>query len=75
MIPSGPCPPSFQHLGIPCQCPFPANTYKLPSISFPINLGNKVPSWLTDGDFQIQATVNSGGTRQMCLNLEISITA
>eukprot|EP00162_Nutomonas_longa_P024980 comp9485_c0_seq1/m.11002 comp9485_c0_seq1/g.11002 ORF comp9485_c0_seq1/g.11002 comp9485_c0_seq1/m.11002 type:complete len:183 (+) comp9485_c0_seq1:3-551(+) len=73
LLPSGNCPPWFEPLGLPCHCPIPAGNYKFPSASFPINLGSKVPSWLTDGEFQVQATVAHAGTRQLCINIQLTI--
>jgi ganglioside GM2 activator len=61
--------------GIPCNCPFKAGNYQIPSPGFSVHLKNPDLSWLTDGDFMVQATVTDpNGNRMICLQVTASIT-
>ncbi len=75
MLPSGPCPPAFQRLGVPCHCPFPVGTYKLPPFSVDLKVPSNVPGWLSDGDFQLQATVNGAGGQTACIKVEVALAS
>jgi ganglioside GM2 activator len=74
MLPPGPCPPALQKLGIPCHCPFAAGVYKVPSFTTKLDVGSKVPSWLSDGEYKVKATATgAGGEALFCADIEVSI--
>eukprot|EP01089_Gocevia_fonbrunei_P005291 TRINITY_DN15551_c0_g1_i1.p1 TRINITY_DN15551_c0_g1~~TRINITY_DN15551_c0_g1_i1.p1 ORF type:complete len:174 (+),score=33.44 TRINITY_DN15551_c0_g1_i1:58-579(+) len=65
------CPVS--KFGIPCECPFPAGSYNLPSTSF--DTKNPNLSWLTDGSYSVSATVTDpSGHRVICLELGATLS-
>jgi ganglioside GM2 activator len=71
-IPLLKCPVVFQKYGIPCACPIPANTYKLPPSPFYID-DSFLPSFLTDGEYQVKADISQGSRSIVCIHMEFHI--
>ncbi|XP_066285040.1 ganglioside GM2 activator-like [Branchiostoma lanceolatum] len=69
------CPPPLSTYGIPCHCPFRVGNYTLPPTNVDIKSTGGLPSWLENGDYQVQATVSSNGTRLACYKAELSLTS
>jgi len=69
--PNDNCP--LKKYGIPCSCPFNVGNYNIPATSFKTHNPNL--SWLTNGDFEIKATVNDPqGNRLICVQVEATIS-
>eukprot|EP00049_Salpingoeca_infusionum_P022712 m.8301 g.8301 ORF g.8301 m.8301 type:complete len:206 (+) comp5342_c0_seq1:56-673(+) len=72
---NGKCPDPLPSMGIPCRCPLSPFKFDVPAtdISIP-TLPPSVPSWLTNGDYKIQAEgKTSGGGQAFCFELEVSL--
>ncbi|KAJ6667858.1 hypothetical protein lerEdw1_016179 [Lerista edwardsae] len=75
VIPPGQqCPEPLQSYGIPCHCPFRAGTYTLPPSVFYIP-NMDLPSFLTNGDYKLQATLSNGDQLEGCLKMAFSLMA
>jgi len=69
---SDPCPPVFTKHNIPCHCPIPKGEYEIPSDTVPIPK-DPLPSFLTDGDYQIQLSIENSGSIFTCLHMFLSL--
>ncbi|KFZ69169.1 Ganglioside GM2 activator, partial [Podiceps cristatus] len=73
LIPPGTtCPEPLHTYGIPCHCPFKAGSYRLPDSDFPLP-DVELPSWMTNGNYRVQATVSSGEEELACIKLTFSL--
>jgi len=50
--------PTVKPYNLPCKCPFTKGSYATPPKGIPATTQNPGYSWLTDGDFQLQVTIN-----------------
>lgn len=66
--------PVLEPLGIPCACPISVGTYSLGAKGLSAFLKNPNLSWLTNGDFYVQATVSGAGGTYFCIELYVSLT-
>ncbi|XP_067422713.1 ganglioside GM2 activator [Emydura macquarii macquarii] len=72
-IPPGtPCPEPLLSYGIPCHCPFKQGAYSLPPTDFYLP-ALELPSWLTNGDYRVQATLSHEGKQLACVNVVLSL--
>jgi len=68
------CLPPFSNYGIPCQCPIPAGSYALPSITVPTK--NPGLSWLTDGSYYIKAQgLDANGNELACYEVYVNLSS
>uniref|UniRef100_A0A6U4ZI64 MD-2-related lipid-recognition domain-containing protein n=1 Tax=Hemiselmis andersenii TaxID=464988 RepID=A0A6U4ZI64_HEMAN len=69
------CNDWFQKHKISCHCPFAAQTISAPPSAFSIPaVGDKLPSWLADGDFQVTVTALDGqGAELGCVFMQMSL--
>ncbi|NXW89682.1 SAP3 protein, partial [Alopecoenas beccarii] len=73
LIPPGtPCPEPLLTYGIPCHCPFKAGSYSLPASDFDLP-DVELPSWMTNGNYRIQAVASSSGEELACVKLAFSL--
>eukprot|EP00058_Branchiostoma_floridae_P009024 XP_002594512.1 hypothetical protein BRAFLDRAFT_124972 [Branchiostoma floridae] len=72
--PTDPCPPPLSTYNIPCHCPFREGNYTLPASTFELPSVGGLPSWLEEGDYEVQATLSSNNTRLACYRAELSLT-
>ncbi|KAK7496404.1 hypothetical protein BaRGS_00012326 [Batillaria attramentaria] len=63
------CPPEFDAAKIPCKCPFPKGSYKLPEISVEIDA-----EVFVSGDYNVTAKSTSGGDFLGCYVINFSIS-
>jgi len=68
------CPPEFIQEGFTCQCPFAAKEYKLDQTMVKIP-AIKLPSFIENGDYEIQATVMNGEQEVACYSVTASLHA
>jgi len=73
------CPEEFVQNGIPCECPYPAGSYVLPSTTWgPIPLPPPILDWLTDGDYRVTVKMtdpNNGDARLGCYIVTLSLAS
>ncbi|XP_042682206.1 ganglioside GM2 activator [Centrocercus urophasianus] len=73
LIPPGTsCPEPLLTYGIPCHCPFKAGSYSLPTSDFTLP-EVELPSWLTNGNYRVQAVVSNNGKELACIKLGFSL--
>ncbi|XP_077983984.1 ganglioside GM2 activator-like [Glandiceps talaboti] len=73
--PSQPCPEPFSTYKIPCYCPFPKGVYSLPKSDIAIPQIPDLPSWLTNGDYEIHADLSMSSQRLACYEADVSLVA
>ncbi|OWF41309.1 Ganglioside GM2 activator [Mizuhopecten yessoensis] len=64
------CPEELKNAGIDCRCPFKAKTYKVSSLSIPVNAAA-----FLSGDFKVKAlvTFGDGGKYSQCIDVQFSV--
>ncbi|XP_048816056.1 ganglioside GM2 activator [Lagopus muta] len=73
LIPPGTsCPEPLLTYGIPCHCPFKAGSYSLPTSDFTLP-EIELPSWLTNGNYRVQAVVSNNDEELACIKLGFSL--
>nr|XP_009940948.1 PREDICTED: ganglioside GM2 activator [Opisthocomus hoazin] len=66
------CPEPLLTYGIPCHCPFQEGSYSLPESN--IELPEvELPSWLTNGNYRVQAVISSDGNQLACMKVTFSL--
>ncbi len=65
------CPQYFSNYSVPCTCPIPPKLYSIPDVS--IEIDATLPTILA-GEFRIAGTLNTGSTRIICLQAQISLS-
>lgn len=65
------CPQYFSTFSVPCNCPIPPNIYSIPVVTIPIDV--ELPPIL-DGGFRLTGTLNTGSTRIICLQAEVTLS-
>eukprot|EP00047_Mylnosiga_fluctuans_P001380 m.220008 g.220008 ORF g.220008 m.220008 type:complete len:196 (+) comp10293_c0_seq1:2502-3089(+) len=71
--PDGTCPAPLSTYKIPCRCPLGAGSWNIPNLEIAIPKPKSIPSWLTNGDYSVAATLNAGGAQLLCLDVSISL--
>ncbi|XP_065062566.1 ganglioside GM2 activator-like [Rhopilema esculentum] len=66
------CPEIFKQHGINCRCPVKKSEYKLPPSSLTLP-DIKLPSFIENGDYKIQATLMKGSARLGCYEIKASL--
>mmetsp|Transcript_18600 Transcript_18600/g.26086 ORF Transcript_18600/g.26086 Transcript_18600/m.26086 type:complete len:201 (+) Transcript_18600:57-659(+) len=65
------CPEEFTSAGIPCNCPFSAGVYNLPSTT--VDTTDPGLSWLTSGEFHANVVLSQYGSRLCCYDFYVTI--
>jgi len=67
--------PTIQPYGLPCHCPIKANHYGTPGAGITVETKNPGYSWLADGDFSVQATINGAKSGEVlgCVYAEVTL--
>lgn len=66
------CPTQFAKYGLPCNCPFPAQTYTVSNVGVPIT--GKLPG-IVDGNYRITANLKSASAGHVaCLQVIVDLS-